>query len=125
MFGWRSKNRDLREPTEKELLLSGLLKPRSGSLGMYMPAPKPAESCVFCGCTRTIWISSPRSPCTNDGPRALSLLRFSKTGDHNIEDAYARHFVSPRKGSFGSGVKDALVDPTGSHMTGVQHATRD
>jgi hypothetical protein len=26
-------------------------------------------------------------------------LRFSKTGDHNIEDAYARHFVSPRKGS--------------------------
>jgi hypothetical protein len=25
------------------------------------------------------------------------LLRFSKTGDHNIEDAYARHFVSPRK----------------------------
>jgi hypothetical protein len=33
------------------------------------------------------------------------LLRFSKTGDHNIEDAYARHFVSPRKGSFGAGVK--------------------
>jgi hypothetical protein len=31
------------------------------------------------------------------GPRPL--LRFSKTGDHNIEDAYARHFVSPRKGS--------------------------
>ena len=27
------------------------------------------------------------------------LLRFSKTGDLNIEDAYARHFVSPRKGS--------------------------
>jgi hypothetical protein len=25
------------------------------------------------------------------------LLRFSKTGDHNIEEAYARHFVSPRK----------------------------
>src|SRR5580692_8911667 len=25
------------------------------------------------------------------------LLRFSKTGDHNVEDAYARHFVSPRK----------------------------
>jgi hypothetical protein len=25
------------------------------------------------------------------------LLRFSKTGDHNIEAAYARHFVSPRK----------------------------
>jgi hypothetical protein len=38
------------------------------------------------------------------------LLRFSKTGDHNIEDAYARHFVSPRKGSFGAGVKDVLVD---------------
>jgi len=27
------------------------------------------------------------------------LLRFSKTGDHNIEAAYARHFVSPRKKS--------------------------
>jgi len=27
------------------------------------------------------------------------LLRFSKTGDPNIEDAYSRHFVSPRKGS--------------------------
>jgi hypothetical protein len=25
------------------------------------------------------------------------LLRFSKTGDHNVEEAYARHFVSPRK----------------------------
>jgi len=25
------------------------------------------------------------------------LLRFSKTGDHNIEAAYARHFVSPRR----------------------------
>ena len=25
------------------------------------------------------------------------LLRFSKTGDRNIEEAYARHFVSPRK----------------------------
>jgi hypothetical protein len=25
------------------------------------------------------------------------LLRFSKTGDHSIEAAYARHFVSPRK----------------------------
>jgi len=33
------------------------------------------------------------------------LLRFSKTGDHNIEAAYARHFVSPRKksGPFGEG----------------------
>jgi hypothetical protein len=53
------------------------------------------------------------------------LLRFSKTGDHNIEDAYARHFVSPRKGSFGAGVKDVLVESTGTHMTGDQHATRD
>jgi len=53
------------------------------------------------------------------------LLRFSKTGDHNIEDAYARHFVSPRKGSFGAGLKDVLVDSTGTHMTGDQHATRD
>ena len=25
------------------------------------------------------------------------LLRFSKTGDRNIEEAYARHFVSPHK----------------------------
>jgi hypothetical protein len=25
------------------------------------------------------------------------LLRFSKTGDRHIEEAYARHFVSPRK----------------------------
>ena len=33
------------------------------------------------------------------------LLRFSKTGDHNIEDAYARHFVSPRNSPFGPGVK--------------------
>jgi hypothetical protein len=53
------------------------------------------------------------------------LLRFSKTGDHNIEDAYARHFVSPCKGSFGAGVKDVLVDSTGTHITGDQHATRD
>ena len=53
------------------------------------------------------------------------LLRFSKTGDHNIEDPYARHFVSPRKGSFGAGLKDVLVDSTGTHMTGDQHATRD
>jgi len=53
------------------------------------------------------------------------LLRFSKTGDHNIEDAYARHFVSPRKGSLGAGVQDILVDSTGTHMTGDQHATRD
>ena len=53
------------------------------------------------------------------------LLRFSKTGDRNIEDAYARHFVSPRKGSVGAGVKDVLVDSAGTHMTGDQHATRD
>ena len=53
------------------------------------------------------------------------LLRFSKTGDHNIEDAYARHFVSPSKGSFGAGVKDVLVESTGTHMTGDQHATGD
>lgn len=38
------------------------------------------------------------------------LLRFSKTGDHNIEDAYARHFVSPRNkcSAFGAGVKEVL-----------------
>ena len=48
---------------------------------------------------------------------SCALLRFSKTGDHNIEDAYARHFVSPRKGSVGAGVKDVLVDSTGTHMT--------
>ena len=48
------------------------------------------------------------------------LLRFSKTGDHNIEDAYARHFVSPRKGSFGAGVKDVIVDSTGTHMTSTR-----
>jgi len=53
------------------------------------------------------------------------LLRFSKTGDRNIEDAYARHFVSPRKGSFVAGVNDVLVESTGTHMTGEQHATRD
>jgi hypothetical protein len=53
-------------------------------------------------------------------------LRFSKTGDHNIEDAYARHFVSPRKGSFGAGAKDVLVDSAGTHMTGGgQQATGD
>jgi hypothetical protein len=46
-------------------------------------------------------------------------LRFSKTGDHNIEDAYARHFVSPGKGSVGARVKDVLVDSTGAHMTGT------
>src|SRR6202034_3124472 len=34
------------------------------------------------------------------------LLRSSKTGDHNIENAYALHFVSPGKGSLGTGVKD-------------------
>jgi hypothetical protein len=53
------------------------------------------------------------------------LLRFSKTGDQNIEDAYARHFVSPRKGSFGAEVKGVLVDSAGTGMTGDQHATRD
>jgi hypothetical protein len=53
------------------------------------------------------------------------LLRFSKTGDHNVENAYALHFVSPRKGSLGSGVKDVLVDSMGTHMTGDQQATRD
>src|SRR5580692_154598 len=47
------------------------------------------------------------------------LLRFSKTGDHNVEDAYARHFVSPRKGS-GAGVKEVLVDSAGTHTTGDQ-----
>ena len=53
------------------------------------------------------------------------LLRSSKTGDHNIENAYALHFVSPGKGSLGTGVKDVLVDSMGTHMTGDQHATRD
>src|SRR6202022_893140 len=46
------------------------------------------------------------------------LLRFSKTGDHNIEDAYARHFVSPRKGSLDQERRDLLVDSTGTHTTG-------
>ena len=41
------------------------------------------------------------------------LLRFSKTGAHNIEDAYARHFVSPHKTSFGAGAKEVLVDLRG------------
>jgi hypothetical protein len=45
------------------------------------------------------------------------LLRFSKTGDHNIEDAYARHFVSPRKSSLGAGVREALVDSAGDRRT--------
>jgi len=49
------------------------------------------------------------------------LLRFSKTGDHNVEDAYARHFVSPRKGS-GAGVKEVLVDSAGTHTTGTSRA---
>src|ERR1700677_880111 len=53
------------------------------------------------------------------------LLRFSKTSDPNIEAAYARHFVSPRKDFLGAGVKDVLVDSTGAHMTRDQHATRD
>jgi hypothetical protein len=52
-------------------------------------------------------------------------LRFSKTGHHNIEDAYACHFVSPRRGSFGAGVKDVLVDSRGAHPTGDPHATRN
>ena len=50
------------------------------------------------------------------------LLRFSKTGDHNIEEAYARHFVSPRKGFLGAGVKDVLVDSTETHTTGTSGA---
>ena len=53
------------------------------------------------------------------------LLRFSKTGDRNLEDAYARHFVSPRKDSSGTGVKVVFVDSTGTHVTGDQHAMRD
>ena len=41
LFGCeKPKNSNLREPTEKELLLSGLLKPGSGCLGMCMPAPQ-------------------------------------------------------------------------------------
>ena len=57
------------------------------------------------------------------------LLRFSKTGDHNIEAAYARHFVSPRKGSVGAGVKDgcrpactaAHVSDRGREVRGSVH----
>jgi hypothetical protein len=46
------------------------------------------------------------------------LLRFSKTGDHNIEAAYARHFVSPRKGSVGAGVKDGCPPAcTAAHVS--------
>ena len=50
------------------------------------------------------------------------LLRFSKTGDHNIEDAYARHFVSASKGFLGAGVKDVLVDSTGLTRRGTSCA---
>src|ERR1700730_18665910 len=53
------------------------------------------------------------------------LLRFSKTGDYNIEDAYARHFVSPGKYLWEQERRDVLVDSTGTHMTEDQHATRN
>jgi hypothetical protein len=38
------------------------------------------------------------------------LLQFSKTGNRNVEDAYARHFVSPRKNcsAFGAEGKEIL-----------------
>lgn len=49
------------------------------------------------------------------------LLRFSKTGDHNVEEAYARHFVSPRKKGcpFEAGFCGDLAS------MGSQHATRN
>ena len=56
------------------------------------------------------------------------LLRFSKTGAHHIEDAYARHFVSPSKTSFGAGVKEVLVDSTGiphDGGTGTRRETKE
>jgi hypothetical protein len=52
------------------------------------------------------------------------LLRFSKTGDHNIEDAYARHFVSPREGSVGKSEGPSRRLDGNSHDAD-QHATRD
>jgi hypothetical protein len=41
------------------------------------------------------------------------ILRFSRSGARNIEDDYARHFVSPRKTCLGARVKEVLVDPMG------------
>jgi hypothetical protein len=34
-----------------------------------------------------------------------TFLRFSKTGDHNIEEAYARHFIVPIKSDSQNGGK--------------------
>ena len=54
------------------------------------------------------------------------LLWFSKTGDHNIEQAYARHFVSPRKK--GCPFEEGAIEERNSAdpaSTGGQHATRN
>ncbi len=51
------------------------------------------------------------------------LLWFSKTGDHNIEQAYARHFVSPCKK--GCSFKEGAIEDRNSAkipQTGGQHS---
>jgi hypothetical protein len=60
---------DLLSPESVENWRRGRIAPLERA--MHCNLAKAAESCVFCGCTRTIWISSPRSPSTNDGARAL------------------------------------------------------
>lgn len=44
-------------------------------------------------------------------------LRFSKTGDHNLEDAYARHFVSPGLRFRGGSRKPGFARPDGERTT--------
>jgi hypothetical protein len=54
------------------------------------------------------------------------LRRFSKTGDHNIEEAYARHFVSPVKRAVHlKQERSMFAILRRSRKHGGQHATRN
>ena len=37
------------------------------------------------------------------------LLRFSKTGDPHIEEAYSRHFVTPHKTALSKGINESVA----------------
>jgi hypothetical protein len=53
------------------------------------------------------------------------ILRFSRSGARNIEDDYARHFVSPRRTCLGARVKEVLVDTMGIPHDGGRQGKAD
>lgn len=61
------------------------------------------------------------------GPGPRTPLRFTKTGERSVEEAYARHFVWPGKGAFHPPrERTGHVDASGRVMEGAQptHAER-